>query len=174
MELTGLREPEPPNEAMLRGSALEAAGRDQYIVYTGVIVKPAVFISDTYPWAMASMDGICDNNHTAIEIKCGKRSFADFKKGKPVPNYYYAQMQHQMFVCDLTHIVYCCYDGKELLLREVSRNQDFIDKMVKAELAFYYDWQNLKPPTIEEAAWNAPYGEYVKQCDEICAKEEEC
>lgn len=163
--LEGLREEDPPNEAMLRGSKMEPLAREAFIEQTGIKVEPAVFISDTCPWAMCSLDGISEDGKLIIEIKCGVKSFKDAAKDK-IPDYYYAQVQHQMWVANVDQVIMVFFDGKNLINKHISRDQPFIDRMIALEEKFYYDWKENIPPKVEETPiWEISYEEYVTTCD---------
>jgi len=168
-ELTGLKEETPPNEAMLRGTALEPLALDAFNTETGFLFCPAVWQSDEHPWAMASLDGavvIGSEVRAIVEIKCGKTAFKQALKGEIAP-YYHCQMMHQMMVCNVPEMEYYAYwEGNGVRIK-IDRDQEFIDKMVIAEEKFYNDWQNLIPPVIESAIWDVPYESYIEQCDQI-------
>jgi len=139
--------PNPPevflNSAMQRGIDLEPLARELYILKTGIDVEPAVIIKD---WAMASLDGMSKCGKYILEIKCpGEKDHAIALAGK-VPENYYPQLQHQIFVCDVDFAHYFSFDGMDGVLITVARDQTFIDKMIVDELKFYECLQNKTPP----------------------------
>lgn len=140
-------EPPPPaNAAMQRGTELEPIAREKFILSTGIRMIPRVVIKD---WAMASLDGISDENEI-LEIKCsGDKVHAEALQGK-VPSYYYPQLQHQMYVCDALKAYYFSFDGNDGISIEVQRDDEFIKTMIDAEYAFYQRLETNTPPQSTE------------------------
>lgn len=125
--------PSPPNAAMQRGIELEPIARDLYEIKTGWNVQPKVVIKD---WAMASLDGIDEYGHI-VEIKCPGEKVHNMALKDKIPDYYYPQLQHQMFVCDAKEMNYFSFDGLDGVIVKVKRDQEFIDCMVEKEMEFF-------------------------------------
>lgn len=124
------------NDAMKMGQELEPRAREVYMIRENIIVYPAVVVHDDYFWAMASLDGISEAGDLILEIKCGKSAF-EKAQNKEIPPYYYAQMQHCMWVSDTQKCHYFCFwDGKGIL-QTVVRDNNYIKKMVEEEIKFY-------------------------------------
>ena len=130
----GLSEPDKVNDSMRAGSELEPVAREAYGKHTGRFMSPAVFLSDTHDWAMASLDGINFEGDRILEIKCGAGAF---KRGEDIPRYYFAQMQHAMFVTNVAVCDYFVYWRGDFILVEVVRSNTFIKEVIEKELAFY-------------------------------------
>lgn len=136
-------EPMQPNERMQRGIDLEPIARDSFIMQTGVFIVPMVIVKD---WAMASLDGISQNGQCVVEIKCpGQKDHAVALSGK-VPDHYYPQLQHQMYVCDVDSMCYFSFDGVDGVSVMVKRDNDYIAKMIEEEKRFYECIMNKTPP----------------------------
>ena len=135
--------PSPPNAAMQRGIDLEPVARSLFIVKTGIVVKPAVVVED---WAMASLDGLSEDRASAVEIKCPSEKNQGLALCGIVPDYYYAQLQHQMFILGIELIHYFSFDGFDGVVLTMRRNDEYIYKMAKKELEFYECLQNKTPP----------------------------
>ena len=149
--------PTPPNERMQRGIDLEPVARDLFTLQTGIQVMPRVVIKD---WAMASLDGIDYLGHNIVEIKCpGEKDHAVAVSGK-IPDHYYPQVQHQIYVCDVQFAYYFSFDGIDGVLVKVERDQKYIDKMVEEEKKFYECLINKTPPEPSE-------GDYIERNDPI-------
>lgn len=145
------------NEVMQRGIDLEPIARDLYIYRTGIHVKPAVVVKH---WAMASLDGISDCDRFIVEIKCpGDKTHEIATNGK-IPDYYYPQLQHQMYVCDLNEIDYFSFDGFSGEIVKVKRDEEYITKMIEKELEFYQCLVNNTPPMDDE-------NNYIQRNDEL-------
>jgi putative phage-type endonuclease len=148
--------PKPPTERMQRGSDLEPIARDLFCSRTGHKMLPKVVLKD---WAMASLDGINDCNEI-LEVKCpGEKDHAIALSGK-VPDHYYPQLQHQMYVCDAERAFYFSFDGFDGVTVEVKRDDKYIEKMLVEEKKFYDCLINKTPPEIEE-------GEYTESEDPL-------
>lgn len=149
--------PTPPNARMQRGLDLEPIARGLFYVQHGFNVYPSVIVKD---WAMASLDGISACSKHVVEIKCpGEKDHAIALSGK-VPEHYYPQLQHQMWVCDVQQMYYYSFDGTDGVTVIVDRDDDYIEKMIAEEFKFYMCLQEKKEPELSE-------GDYVERNDEI-------
>ena len=146
-EKTGLREI-VITEKMKAGSSMEPLALQQFIEETKLNVKPAVLVSDSHPFLMASVDGISDDGKHLVEIKCGTRAYKEASKGI-IAGYYNAQMQAQLFVCELDEMSFYCFNGTHGILQTVERDPDFIYKTLISAKKFYDDLIDLSEPTIE-------------------------
>ena len=110
-EKLGLSPPQESNAAMERGSRLEPEARARACEELGFDFEPCVIVSDAYPWAMASLDGLsslelCD---VILEIKCPKeRTHVEAVDGFIAP-YYLDQMQWQLLVSGAQACYYWSY-----------------------------------------------------------------
>lgn len=150
------------NDAMQRGIDLEPIARELFTIKTGIQIQPKVIIKD---WAMASLDGINSLGNIIVEIKCpGPKDHSVAISGK-VPDHYYPQIQHQIWVCNTQMAYYFSFDGADGVIVKVSRDDAYIEKMVVEELKFYECIKKKTPPEISE-------GDYVQRSDllwEQCA-----
>jgi len=128
---------------MQRGVDLEPLARDFYCKTTGIACTPVVVVRD---WIMASLDGSDDSMQNILEIKCpGSKDHALAKNGE-IPSYYYAQLQHQMYVAGVQKMDYLSFDGEEGVIIEVIRNREYIEKLIEKELKFYQCLMNREAP----------------------------
>lgn len=149
--------PSPPNERMQRGLDLEPLARDLFALQTGIVVEPRVVVKD---WLMASLDGINAEGTHIVEIKCpGPKDHAIALAGR-VPDHYYPQLQHQMFVCDVQEMYYFSFDGTDGVAVLVRRDDEYIEKMVTEEKKFYDCIMNKIPPEPSE-------DDYIEREDSI-------
>lgn len=146
-EKLGLVEDAPPNEAMLKGMRLEPKAREIYMLKENTIVYPAVVVHDDYFWAMASLDGLSHNSDFFVEIKCGESAFNKALKGE-IPAYYYAQMQHCMWVTGVKFCHYFCYWEGKGNIKTVERDEAYIEKLVEEEIKFYDEMLNTNPQDL--------------------------
>lgn len=152
--------------AMEEGSLLEAEARGQFALKM-FLVEPKVWVSDEHPFMMASLDGVGIENGklSAVEIKCGAKSYREAQKGI-VPPYYKAQCQHQLATLGLDMIYYWAYRDGHGILIPIYRDQQFIDKMIEKEREFYSHLQNMSYPIEEsEDIWAMPESEWNKRLE---------
>lgn len=144
------------NDRMQRGLDLEPIARDLFCVRTGHDMQPRVIVKE---WAMASLDGINERNEI-LEIKCpGEKDHSIALSGK-VPDHYYPQLQHQMYVCDSQKAFYFSFDGMDGVIVEVFRDDEYIEKMIIEEKKFYDCLINKTPPEPSE-------GDYIERNDQL-------
>lgn len=98
------------NEATARGKAKEPIARELYERLYGWPMPPCCGQHDDYPFLRASFDGLRADGKLALEIKAP--SVANQRKvlAGDVPDYYFAQMQHQMLIsgASMVHFVSYC------------------------------------------------------------------
>ncbi len=139
----------PVNERMRRGNELEEHARQLLIKETGIDFKPAVVVHDTHHWAMASLDGLSPCNQFICEIKAPNRDTHELALDNIIKPYYFAQMQHALFV---THAILCCYFSymPEHLIPTaviiVQPDKEFIAEMIIKEKEFYECMCLNRPP----------------------------
>lgn len=153
--------PMVPNARMQRGIDLEPIARDLFILRHGIHVEPKVIIKD---WAMASLDGIDSSRKHVLEIKCpGEKDHITAISSK-VPDHYYPQVQHQMYVCDVDQMYYFSFDGIEGVTVKVKRDDEYIKKMVEEEKKFYECLMTRTPPEPAEDDYIEREDVLWKQC----------
>ena len=123
------------NEAMRRGQMLESEAREKYIEKVGIEFHPLCIQHIKYFWARASLDGISNDRQYVVEIKCGESAYKKAEFGE-VPDYYYGQLQHILFITGLALINYWCYlPSRKGILISVDRDDDYISDLIeKCEL----------------------------------------
>lgn len=147
----GLAPPQASNEAMERGKAMEETARLAYQEMTGLFVFPQVLFHKQLNFVMASLDGLSIDGKHLVEIKCPMKPDTRYAaKGVPPP-WYIPQLQHQLAVCDLEVMDYFSFDGERGIIVKVYRDQEFIDRMLKAEQAFYMLMRGDIPPPAQQA-----------------------
>ena len=156
-EKTTDQPPMIPNERMRRGTELEPMARSLFNIQTDTFMTPKVVVKD---WAMASLDGMNMFFDKIVEIKCpGDKDHALALQGK-VPDHYYPQLQHQMWVTGLNSCYYYSFDGVDGVTVEVKRDNKYIEKMIIEEKKFYDCIQSETPPEASE-------DDYVERNDSL-------
>jgi putative phage-type endonuclease len=152
---------------MNRGLELEPIARDLFCIQNEIHVFPCIVMKD---WAMASLDGMSACREYAVEIKCpGEKDHAKALEGK-VPDHYYPQVQHQLYVTGLEEMFYYSFDGTDGVTLTVKRDEKYIQNMVEEEYIFYQCLVNKIPPDPSE-------NDYLERDDDLwqkCASEWKC
>lgn len=145
-EKLGLTEDSPPTYAMQRGIDLEPEAIALYEEVTGEQFFPAVIFHPKYPFIVCSLDGMNLEGTAAVEVKCpGKKTHSMMLRGE-VPDHYMAQLQHQMACTKLKTIDLYSYDGSVGVRLTVKRDEEYIKKLLEAELAFWALVKSRTPP----------------------------
>jgi putative phage-type endonuclease len=129
-----IREPTPINGAMKRGMLLEPKARGLFEKKTGILMVPEVRIKN---FMMASLDGISMDGKEIVEIKCTSKKNHDLAKANKIPPYYYPQVQHQIECVGVDRCHYCSFDGNDIVVVVVYRDNNYIESMLEKELEFY-------------------------------------
>jgi len=162
MQKMGLAPPNEENEAMREGRRLEPIALERFNWRIGAEFVPAVIINPEREWQMASLDGMYEN--AIVEIKCGAKALEMAKQGI-IPDYYKAQLQHQMSVVEVDRMFYYASYGDEDVSIPVERDPIFIGEMLEKEIAFYKCLQECEPPAMSK-------GDYIEKLDDkwnVCA-----
>jgi putative phage-type endonuclease len=143
----------PPKEEtfpMLQGKRKENPALVELEKITGYLFFPQVVFHPQIKWMMASLDAVDPENKIIAEIKCpGKEDHAKAQSGN-VPEKYFPQLQHQMEVCQLETAYYFSFHVTGNVLLKITRNDEYIKNMLKAEEQFYECLQTLEPPELIE------------------------
>lgn len=125
------------------GHLLEPIIRKEFERVTGlkVSVRNCIFQSEKEPFMLADIDGIVTEQDgskavfeakTAIEYKNGI-----WDEGK-IPDSYYAQLQHYMFVTGLKNAyIACLVGGNKFYYYKVSRDDEYISMLIEKERDFW-------------------------------------
>ncbi len=147
-ELSGQVEPEESTFAMRRGQRLEPLGRAEYEHRTGVGMEPCCAEHDHTVWMRASLDGLNLLGDILVEIKWPKYTDHESALFGRVPDYYVAQVQHQLHVsgAQVAHYFSCSEHSRFALedrftLVEVRPDEGYIARLVAEESRF---WERLQ------------------------------
>jgi len=135
--------------AMQRGIDLEAKARECFQVECGFSIRPAVIESKINPWMCASLDGISKCGQI-VEIKCPGKKDHDLALRGQIPDYYYPQLQHQMYVAGVQFAWYYSFDGFMGVAIKCERNAQYIEQMIKTEKDFYDSLMSFEEPKSNE------------------------
>ncbi len=137
-------------EPMRRGKLLEDDGRKFAESELKMSFPPLVVEHDLFHEYAASLDGINEENKCLLEIKVpGDKIFKDAILGK-CPEYWIAQIQHQLYVTGYDLCYLCIYDGFDGKIVEIPRDPDFIQKMLSITKEWWSYFQRDEALPIEE------------------------
>ncbi len=153
-EKTGLVVNEDDNNYITqKGHRLEPRARALYEIETGISIPPKLVERSDRPEHRASMDGLSEDGKKAGEIKfVGAGEKWQMAIDGKIPDYYYAQMQWQLFVTGAETNDYIAYndDENKIIIITVDPDIEFIKDMVKKVDAFWKLVQDKKEPKLSD------------------------
>ena len=152
----GLLEPTKKTEAMQRGLDLEDEASAKFEAITGLDTKPIVLQHKNIPYMIASLDGFNQQTHDFVELKCPNQATHDLAKEGKIPEYYMAQVQHQIEVLGVNEGYYATYRNGEMHIVEVERNQKLIDHILESQEDFYSRMIEFDPPSQKHKVIETP------------------
>lgn len=178
----GLSDEQISSAAMERGSKLEPIARKKFIEGTGIYVEPAVVVSEEHTFLGASLDGISNCGKYLLEVKCNGAKNHSLACMGEIPDYYIAQIKHQLLVTGSEICYYYSFDGENGVCIEVRSDNTFAEDYLPKAKAF---WQSIvffeAPPLVKGdykdmasiPEWGQYAGRYYALDAEIKAKEKE-
>lgn len=158
-EKVGLKPPQEENYAMREGKRLEPIALEHYEKITGESMIPQVFLHPQNNRIMASVDGASIDGLKAIEIKCSEKIYRKACCAVIDPIYQW-QLQHIMMCLDISHIDFAAYWEGEIVIMQVYRNQEMIDRLYPKLVEF------LEMIKTKNYTWEIPQDEYIKKTDD--------
>ena len=150
---TGRDEPHDGNWATRRGSAMEPMARAYYELMNDTDMPPALLEHYEFPWLRASMDGWNRKQKIGLEIKCpGAKNHALAMDGK-IPDEYFPQLQHQLFVSGAEYIDYFSFDGKRGAVVKVYPDLEYIVGYVSRARSFWELVLTDTAPALLDRDW---------------------
>ncbi len=110
-----------------------------------------VYAHDERAWQIASIDGVNLDLTQIYEVKAANKIDHEIAKEFKIPPKYYPQLQHQISVTGLKGSYYFSYHKGEGKLNWCPRDDVFIEEMLKQELAFYKEMQEMHRDAIESS-----------------------
>jgi len=143
-----------------RGNRIETIVRELAETRFGFKLPACNAMSTRFPFIRASLDGFCAEKECLVEIKLlssqskekfnpsteGYQKFLALQKNNTVPEDYYPQIQHQLYVLGLEwcFLIGCAelrgqaITQDDLVYGVVERDNDYIKKLVAKECDFWY------------------------------------
>lgn len=126
-----------------RSATRERQARAEYCRARNIVVQPVCVQSIARPWQRASIDGLSPDGLQAVEIKCGKATYASVAARRRPVRAHFVQLQHILAVTGLPAMDYWCHCPPHPALRlEVPRDDAYIARLCAAEEVF---WRRLAP-----------------------------
>uniref|UniRef100_UPI002FF29F2E lambda-exonuclease family protein n=1 Tax=Candidatus Phytoplasma prunorum TaxID=47565 RepID=UPI002FF29F2E len=134
------------NGAMKHGKRLEPQARFFFNQYKNKQFLPIVCVKD---FMSASLDGWNDETKSLLEIKCPISfktvTWKCFLEKEKIPMIYYAQIQAQIYCSQAKKAYFLVYQNdKNLKIKEIEKNKNFIDNMLVICQDFYNIFQQTK------------------------------
>ena len=127
--------------AMRWGTLLEAAIRDEFARVMGVEVQQCGMIrSELHPFMIANVDGLVGDSEI-LECKTARSADGWGEAGtNEIPVYYITQVMHYLAVTgrELAHVA-VLIAGSDFRTYVVERDEAFIEDLIEAERAFWFD-----------------------------------
>lgn len=151
------------NYAMRRGNNKEPLARAAYQREIPCDIRVCCVQHEVYPWAMASLDGLCHDPRTdgkchkwVLELKCPNHKVHALALDGQVVDYYLPQIQWQLFCSGLTFADFVSYSEHSkfagpdrLAIVPVKRDEEVIARLVNAAAEF---WMEVLDQRDREAA----------------------
>lgn len=135
------------------GAFLEQFVADMWSEETGKKLrkKNRILVNEAYPWACADVDRLVVGEKSLLEIKT-TNSFPIMRKCKDgtFPDRWYVQMMHYLAVTGLEKAYLAVLlNCRDVLYYELSRDEDEIAALMKAEEAFWEKVKNDNQPDVD-------------------------
>jgi putative phage-type endonuclease len=148
-EKRGERHPQPDNESMLWGRALEPAIRQQYAERTGRVVRvpESIITHPEHAFMLANLDGITDDRRV-LEVKTARIGQDWGEPGSDeIPQAYLLQVQHYMAVTGFEVAdVAVLIGGSDFRLYEVPADRELQEMLIAGEAEFWQRVVDGNPP----------------------------
>lgn len=131
-----------------KGKAIEAKARAYFELMNDKDCPPICIEMEELPFIRASLDGYNAKENFALEIKyVGKDAM-----GEEITPQHYAQVQHQMMVCEAKDLTFIrSNDGKIFKADVIKADESFIENLMAEEIKFWdMVLSKVEPPIPEK------------------------
>ena len=154
------------SEAAYFGHLMEPVIREEFTKRSGISVMTTteMYQSEDYPFMNASLDGeVYDAFYGMCVFEA--KTVSAYKAGEwedDIPASYYAQLQHYMAVTEYKGAyIAALINGNRFVYRFVERDDVFIEKLIKAESAF---WDMVQKGIMPEVDGSDATKKYLGEC----------
>ena len=163
-EKTGQKElTEAESEILHFGQVLEQTVKEEFTRRTGLKVraKNAILQSEEYPFMLANLDGVInDNGQMAIFEAKTASAYKKEQWEKGVPPEYMAQLQHYMAVTGGYYskaYIACIVGGNHFVWYEVPRDEEYIANLIEKEKVFWEEVIKCIEPEMDGSSATSEY-----------------
>lgn len=163
MEKTGQIQPEDlsDNEYVYWGTVLEEAVAHRFTEVTGKkLQRRGTLQSEENPFMLANVDRMVIGEDAGLECKTANAFSSGKWDGDEIPDSYYCQCLHYMAVtgCQKWYIA-VLVGGNHFIWKEIQRNEEDIQALIKAESEFWDKVQKKEMPPVD---WTMSCAEALK------------
>lgn len=149
-EKTGKKPRFQGNWATERGTQAEPVIRELYRRRTGFnLIKKNIECAEL-PFLAASLDDYCPELELVVEYKYPSKEKHELAKQGIVPKTYMSQLQQQMLCANAIAADYVSFDGEDIAVIRVNRDEAFIDRIKEAGKAFWQCVIDNTPPALSD------------------------
>lgn len=164
MEKTGQinQEDLSDNEYVYWGTVLEEAVAHRFTEVTGKrLQRRGTLQSEEYPFMLANVDRMVIGEDAGLECKTANAFSSKKWDGDEIPDSYYCQCLHYMAVtgCQKWYIA-VLVGGNHFIWKEISRNEEDIQALIKAESEFWDKVQKKEMPPVD---WTVSCADALKE-----------
>lgn len=161
---------EPENERLYWGSLLESVVAEEFGRRTGLKIRRrnAILQHPKYPWMIGDVDRLIidqERGPGVLEVKTTSEYMAKEWEEDLIPDHYYVQLQHYLAVTGHSYGFFAVLiGGQRMIIKEVERDDEVIQSLVKIEADFWKLVEARTPPAVDgsEAAKRALQAAFPK------------
>lgn len=140
------------NDAIQHGIDTEPEARAKFEAATGIKMTPKCYISGSHSYIRASLDGINNAGTILVEIKCPSKLAIHMKAVRgTIPEYYYPQIQHQLFVTGAETACFWSYmQSMGGFMLQFKPNYPYIKELVRRQEKLWKCIENDTEPDVAD------------------------
>ena len=144
---------EEQSEAAYWGNTLEELVAREFTKRTGKKVRNrnAMLQHEEYPWMLANLDRVVVGENAILECKTTSAYLSQEWEGEEIPAAYILQVQHYLAVTGYKKAyIACLIGGQKFVYKEIEKDQEIIDYLIKLEKDFWLNHVEKKiPPPVD-------------------------
>lgn len=152
LEKRGEYQSEEPGEAAYWGTVLEDIVAKEFELRTGLKVKRdnRILKHHEYPFMLANIDRRIVGKNEILEVKTANAYLAKEWEDDQLPDTYYCQGQHYCAVTGAEGVHFAVLiGGQKFVNKYVSRDDEFIAKLIEIEAEFWHKVEAGERPAID-------------------------
>lgn len=146
-EKTGQRAPFAGNWATERGTKAEPEIRKMYELQTGHVLTQPVVEYKEWPTLIASLDGLTQCETKVVEFKYPSKAKFEMALAGKIPEIHAVQMQVQMLCAGVTEGDYVSYNGSEIAIVPITRDDKLCEEIVRECKLFWSCVEGKEEPS---------------------------